>query len=78
MNGSCAESKNVIIPVDQIGQNTKNELFQYKISHTQYLRRASKKQPPEVFCEKGVLLEISQNSQENTCARVFFLIKLQA
>ena len=25
-----------------------------------------------------VFLEISQNSQENTCARVFFLIKLQA
>ena len=32
----------------------------------------AQKQPPEV------LLEISQNSQENTCARVFFLIKLQA
>ena len=30
------------------------------------------KQPPEV------LLEISKNSQENTCARVSFLIKLQA
>ena len=29
------------------------------------------------FIEK-VLLEISQNSQENTCARVTFLIKLQA
>ena len=29
------------------------------------------KQPPEVF------LELSQNSQENTCARVCFLIKLQ-
>ena len=27
---------------------------------------------------KKVLLEISQNSQENTCARVSFLIKLQA
>ena len=30
-----------------------------------------------MFCEKGVLrnfLEISQNSQENTCARVSFLI----
>ena len=27
---------------------------------------------------KKVFLEISQNSQENTCARVFFLIKLQA
>ena len=36
-----------------------------------------KKQPPEVFCQK-VFLKISQNSQENTCARVFFLIKLQA
>ena len=30
-----------------------------------------KKQSPEV-------LEISQNTQENTCARVSFLIKLQA
>ena len=27
---------------------------------------------------KKVILEISQNSQENTCARVSFLIKLQA
>ena len=42
MNGNYfAESKNVEIPVEQIGQNTKNELFQHKISHTQYLRRAS-------------------------------------
>ena len=32
-----------------------------------------KKLPPEVFYKK-----ISQNSQENTCARVSFLIKLQA
>ena len=31
----------------------------------------------DVFCEK-VFLEISQNSQKNTCARVSFLIKLQA
>ena len=27
---------------------------------------------------KKVFLAISQNSQENTCARVFFLVKLQA
>ena len=27
---------------------------------------------------KKVFLKVSQNSQENTCARVFFLIKLQA
>ena len=32
---------------------------------------------PEVFYKK-VFLEISQNSKENTCARVSFLIKLQA
>ena len=32
---------------------------------------------PELLCKK-VLLEISQNSQENTCARVSFLIKLKA
>ena len=31
----------------------------------------------EVFCKKGVL-KISQNLLENTCARVFFLVKLQA
>ena len=31
----------------------------------------------EVFCKK-MFLEISQNSQKNTCARDSFLIKLQA
>ena len=36
-----------------------------------------KKHPPEEFCNKKVFLEISQNSQENICARVSFLIKLQ-
>ena len=35
-------------------------------------------QPSEVFCKKKVSLETSQNSQENTCARVSLLIKLQA
>ena len=29
-------------------------------------------------CIEKVFLEISQNSQESTCARVSFLIKLQA
>ena len=32
---------------------------------------------PEIFCKKGVL-EILQNSQENTGIRVSFLIKLKA
>ena len=31
-----------------------------------------------VVQQENVFLEISQNSQENTCARVSFLIKLQA
>ena len=35
-------------------------------------------QPKEVFCKKKVFLEISQNSQENPCARASLLIKLQA
>ena len=35
------------------------------------------KQPPEVFCKKGVLRNVSK-LQENTCARFSFLIKLQA
>ena len=35
------------------------------------------KQPPEVFHKKGVLKNL-QNSQENTCVWVSFLIKLQA
>ena len=32
---------------------------------------------PEVFCKRGALRNFS-NSQENTCVRVSFLIKLQA
>ena len=37
----------------------------------------AQKQPPELFYKKGVL-KVLQNSQENTCTRVSFLIKLQA
>ena len=33
---------------------------------------------PMMFCKKGVLKNFFQNSQENTCAKVSFLIKLQA
>ena len=36
-----------------------------------------KKQPPEVLCKKGVL-KIFAKFTGNTCARVSFLIKLQA
>ena len=36
------------------------------------------KQPAEVFYKKKVFLKIAQNSQENTCARASFLIKLKA
>ena len=30
-----------------------------------------------MFCKKDILIKISQNSQENICARFSFLIKLQ-
>ena len=42
------------------------------------LNQLMQKQSPEVFYEKKLFLEISQNSQENTCATVSFLKKLQA
>ena len=38
----CAKSKNIRIPINQIRQNIKNELFQHNISHTQYLRGAGR------------------------------------
>ena len=37
----------------------------------------NQKQAPELFV-KNAFLEISQNSQENTCVRVSLIIKLQA
>ena len=46
------------------------DMFSYQLP----ISRSSR---PDVFCEKE-FLEISQNSQENTRARVSFLIKLQA
>ena len=42
------------------------------VSFSAVLVHKLQKQPPEVF------FEISQRSQENTCARVSFLIKLKA
>ena len=47
-------------------------LFTYLFIYT-YLYRSGGR--PEVFCRKDVL-KISQNSQESTCARSSFLIKL--
>ena len=45
---NALKTKTLKFPVDQIGTlnneqwNTNNELFQHKMSHTQYLRRASR------------------------------------
>ena len=43
----------------------------------EFMVMRKEEQSPEVFCKKDVL-ENSQNSQENICARESFLIKLQA
>ena len=48
--------------------------YVWHLTDTLVIFRSSR---PEVFCKKG-FLKISQNSQENTCARVSFLIKLRA
>ena len=51
--------------------------FKHSTFIAQELEEIGQKQPPEVFYNKRLFLELSQNSQENTCARVSFLIKLQ-
>ena len=47
---------------------------------TKFIRKLQlfQKQPPEVLTIKKVLLKILHKSQETTCVRVSFLIKLQA
>ena len=52
------------------------ETLKQKAIHYQQKVEIFQKQPPDVFCQKRCL-EIWQNSQENTCARVSYLIKLQ-
>ena len=50
----------------------------YSALHQTSLLKAFLLKKPEVFCKNKVFLEISKNLQENICARVSFLIKLQA
>ena len=57
--------------------------MEYFRQHRTGVRTESKNKRPSEAATRGVLwkkvfLEISQNSQENTCARVSFLIKLHA
>ena len=64
-------------------QNFKAELGTFKDSVMAYLLEMKQNSDdrsnrPKVFCKKGVLFEISQNSQENTFARVSLLVKLKA
>ena len=47
-------------------------------STSRFFNNFFQKHPLEVFCKKMVFLTISQNLQENICARVSFLMKLQA
>ena len=55
-------------------------IFKYCLSLTNHLRLygRNQKHSPEVGFVKKVSLKISLNLQENTCARVSYLIKLQA
>ena len=58
--------------ITQINQKALKRVNNLRIMKTE-IEAATRGVP----CKK-VFLEISQNSQENTCARVSFLIKLQA
>ena len=51
------------------------DVFPWESAVFEYVETTNRSSRPEVFYKK-VFLEISQNSQENTCARVSFLIKL--
>ena len=50
--------------------------FPFQLEYLFLVHLSLQKQPSEVIFKKKVLLEISQNSQENTCARVPFLNKV--
>ena len=51
-------------------------LFKVKYyTHSSYVRTWRRRIRPEMFCRKNFLIKILQNSQENTCARVSFLVK---
>ena len=54
-------------------QNATNELFQWFLNN----QMKAKEVAGWRLSVEMVFLEISQNSQENTCARVPFLIKLR-
>ena len=60
------------VPTFEIQQPIKAD-FQFYVKHS-----ASSEAGVRRGSVKKVFLEISQNSQENTCARVSFLKKLQA
>ena len=49
----------------------RTEIFYGNNNYTKLELVTNRSSRPEVFCKKG-FLEISQNSQENTCARVSF------
>ena len=58
---------------DKVFENGPSQIFGGQFLWFILVLSQNQKQPPEVFCKK-VFLEISQNSQEITCARVSFLI----
>ena len=58
--------------------NTQSKFLATLINHWPLGRLERQKEVAQMCSVKKVFLEILQNSQENTCARVSFLIQLQA
>ena len=68
---------NNVIGMLQLLHMTDYQTLKYGMSMYQSVMMYFRSSRQNAFCKK-VFLEISQNKQENTCARVSFLIKFQA
>ena len=47
-------------------------IYAFVYTSTNFVNSSVRSSRPKVFCKKRVFLEISQNSQKNTCASFFF------
>ena len=77
----CKVSKNTSFNTEQAASNFAVQFVKIFFCYKPMIVRRKFEHATEAVaqrcCVKNLFLEISQNSQENTCARVPFLIKLQ-
>ena len=67
-----------ILPLKKESKNHSKRVYGNLIIRQLLIVTLFRNSRPEVVCEKDVLENFETNSQENTCARACFLIRLQA